>query len=160
MISSDLLAFYSYGSSWEHTYYHEMTGGFLVTQLARKYKPMSKNDRETFKKEQEMAIKYASFGFQIEHLNEMPGISAPDVAIRRNAIWIIVNGQKADFKRLSSDNNIYKEGKDARFKKKADLVMFEFSDRFAGLRRALEKLSKYNIKGYYYFTNGNSYYSF
>ena len=160
MINSDLLLFYSYDSSWERTYYHEMTGGYLVTQLARKYKPMSKNDRETFKKEQKMAIKYASLGFQIEHLNEMPGRSSPDVAIRRNAIGIIVNGQKADFKRLSSDNNIYKEGKDARFKKKAELVMFEFTDRFAGIRRALEKLSKYNIKGYYYFTNGNSYYSF
>ena len=92
MINSDLLLFYSYDSSWERTYFHEMTGGYLVTQLARKYKPMSKNDRETFNKEQEMAIKYASFGFQIEHLNEMPGRSSPDAAIRRNAIGIIVNG--------------------------------------------------------------------
>ena len=160
MITSDLSSFYSYDSSWERTFYHDISGGFLVTQLARKYKPMSKNDRETFKKEQGMAMKYASFGFQIEHLNEIPGRSTPDASIRRNATGIIVNGKTADFKRLSSDNNIYKEGKDARFKKGADLVMFEFTERFAGLRRALEKLSRYNIRGYYYFTNGNSYYAF
>lgn len=59
MLDKDRKTFYSYDSSWEHTFFDERTGGFLVTQLARKYKPMSKKDMETFLKEQRMGIKYA-----------------------------------------------------------------------------------------------------
>ena len=160
MTTSDLFTFYSYDSSWERTFFDDNTGGFLVTQLARKYKRMSKNDRNTFVKEQLMGMKYASFGFQIEHLNEMPGESAPDAAIRRHGLSFRVNGLTADFKKLSSDNNIYKEGKDARYKKRADLVMYEFSGHFSGTKRALEKLSRHGIHGYYYYSNENTCYSF
>ena len=160
MKHKDFITFVSYDSCWERTFFDEITGGFLVTQLARKYKPMSKNDRETFRKEQEMGIKFASFGFQIEHLNEIPGQSSPDASIRRHGTTIRVNGKTADFKRLTSDNNIYREGKDARYKKKADLVMFEFTGRFGGIQRALYKLSLIGIRGYYYYTGGKRYYSF
>ena len=37
MLDKDRKTFYSYDSSWEHTFFDERTGGFLVTQLARKY---------------------------------------------------------------------------------------------------------------------------
>ena len=36
MLDKDRKTFYSYDSSWEHTFFDERTGGFLVTQLARK----------------------------------------------------------------------------------------------------------------------------
>ena len=105
-------------------------------------------------------MKYASFGFQIEHLNEFPGISSPDVALVRHGYTVRVNGRLADLKRLSSANNIFKEGKDAIYKKGADIVMYEFTGHFRGLTRALEKLKIKNIHGYYYFSDGHTYYSF
>lgn len=159
-MDKDLKNFYAYGSEWERTFFDEKTGGFLVTELSRKYRPMSKNDKETFLKEQEMAIQYASFGFQIEHLNEIPGFSSPDARIKRLGISLIVNGRTADFKRLSSGNNIYKEGKDVRFKKKADLVLFEFTSHFDGIKRALEKLSDKRIQGYFFYSAEKKYYAF
>lgn len=159
-VESDRKTFYSYDAGWEHTYCDENTGGFLVTDLARKYKNMSKVEVEVFKKEQEMGMKYASFGFQIEHLNEISGISSPDVALYRHGISFKVNGLTADFKRMSSSNNIYNEGKDAKFKKKADLVMFEFKTHFEGIDRALKKLSQKGIHGYYYFFQEFEYHSF
>jgi hypothetical protein len=159
-IEDDRRAFYSYGPAWEHTYFDEVTGGFLVTNLARKYRPMSKIEREIFKKEQEMGVKYASFGFQIEHLYEISGISSPDIGIRRHGPHLMVNRRTADFKRLSSSNNIYNEGKDARFKKGAELVMYEFTGHFSGISRELERLSDRRIHGYYYFSGENQYYIF
>lgn len=156
----DRKEFYSYDSSWEHTFFDETTGGFLVTQLARKYKDKNKNEEEIFRKEQEMGMKYASFGFQIEHLYETPGVSSPDVAIHRHGISVRINGVMADLKRLSSSNNIYKEGKDARYKKGADLILFEFTWHFSGALRSLELLSKKGIHGYYYYSNEFKCYSF
>ena len=47
MINLDKRAFYSYDSGWERTFFDERTGGFVVTELARKYKTMSKHDLET-----------------------------------------------------------------------------------------------------------------
>ncbi len=159
-IEEDRRKFYSYESDWEHTYFDEETGGYLVTELQRKYKYMSKNELDIFRKEQEMGMKFASFGFQIEHLNEIAGISSPDVNLRRIGPNIIVNGKAAEFKRLSSDSNIYAEGKDAFFNKKAKLVMYEFTGKFSGIPRAIEKLSSKGIHGFYYYTNTNTFYSF
>ena len=105
-------------------------------------------------------MKYASFGFQIEHLNETPGISSPDVAIHRHGLPIRVNGVMADLKRLSSSNNIYQEGKDARYKKGADLILFEFTWHFSGVLRSLKILGLKGIHGYYYYSNEYRYYSF
>ena len=152
--------FYSYDSGWVRTYYDEKTGGFVVTELARKYKPMSKNERDIFNKEQRMAVKYASFGFQIEHLNENPGISSPDIRLRRIIRSINVNGITADFKCLSSSNKIYIEGKEVKFKKKADLVLFEFTSHFQGITRKIEKLVNKGIHGYYYYTDENECFQF
>ena len=160
MLGNDRKMFYSYDSGWEHTFFDERTGGFVVTELARKYKPMSRNESDIFLKEQRMAMKYASFGFQIEHLNECPGISSPDVNVIRCLNGMNKKGMTADFKQLSSANNIYQEGKDAMNKKRADLVMFEFTEHFNGLDRKLEKLVAKEIHGFYYYSNENSFYSF
>ena len=87
MITSDLLSFYSYDSCWERTYYNDETGGYVVTSLMRISEGIkSKNNYSIFLKEQLMCLKLASFGFQIEHLYEYPGISSPDIALHRHDI--------------------------------------------------------------------------
>lgn len=112
---------------------------------------MSKNEKDVFLKEQCMGIRLASFGFHMEHLYEQTGISSPDV---------IINGYKADLKQLSSANNIYAEGKDAFEKKKASLLIYEFTEHFSGIKRALEKLSEKGIHGLYYYSDEKEYYLF
>ena len=159
-IQEDRKKFYSYESNWEHTFFDEKTGGYLVTELQRKYKPMSKNELDIFRKEQEMGMKYASFGFQIEHLNEIAGISSPDVSLRRIGPNIIVNGKTAEFKRLSSSNKIYLEGKDAKYKKKASIVMFEFTKHAKGITEKIILLSQKGIHGHYFYSDEQWYHSF
>ena len=159
-IEEDRSKFYSYESDWEHTYFDERTGGYLVTEVSRKYKHMSKNELDIFRKEQKMGMKFASFGFQIEHLNEIAGISSPDVKLRRIGPDIIVNGKAAEFKRLSSSNKIYLEGKDAKYKKRASLVMFEFTKHAKGITEKIILLSQKGIHGHYYYSDEQRYHSF
>ena len=113
-----------------------------------------------FLKEQTMCHRYASYGFQLEHLYEEPGTSSPDVEVKRHGSLVMVEGKLGDLKRLSSTNNIYKEGKEAIFKKGADIVMFEFTNRFPGIKRELQRLADKHIHGYYYYTDEDKYYSF
>ena len=161
MLDKDRKTFYSYDSGWEHTFYDERTGGFLVTQLARKYKRMSKRDLETFRKEQRMGVKYASFGFQIEHLNELPGVSSPDAFVRRHGTTaIVVNGQLADFKSTKSANNIVNYAEHAIKDQGAQIVMFEFTERATGIVDKIKSLTAKGIHGYYYYSDDKEYHSF
>ena len=69
-------------SKWEHTYYNDKTGGFLVTDRRRiTIGQMNKQEKYKFKKEQWMSEQFADFGFQIEHLAEEPGISSHDTNV-------------------------------------------------------------------------------
>jgi hypothetical protein len=160
-IGKDRKAFYSYGAEWERTVFDERTGGFIVTELQRKYRPMSKNDITTYLKEQRMALKYASFGFQIEHRYERPGYSSPDAFIRRHGRGAyIVNGQLSDFKSTKSANNIVKYGEYAVKKQGAQLVLFEFTAHAKGITNGLKTLYQKGTHGYYYFDDELMYYSF
>ena len=160
-MDKDLKNFYAYGSEWERTFFDEKTGGFLVTELSRKYRPMSKNDLMTYLKEQRMALKYASFGFQIEHRYERPGYSSPDAYLRRHGMGsLFVNGQLADFKSTKSANNIVKYGEYAIKKQGAQLVMFEFTVYAKGIANGLKALSQKGIHGYYYYFDAQEYQSF
>ena len=161
MLDKDRKTFYSYDSGWEHTYYDDRTGGFLVTQLARKYKRMSKRDLETFRKEQRMGVKYASFGFQIEHLNELPGVSSPDAFVRRHgATAIVVNGHVADFKSTKSSNNIVNYAKHAVRDQGADFVFIEFESHDRKIPARIKELIGNNIHGYFYYIDESTYSSF
>ena len=160
-MNKDLKNFYEYGSEWERTFFDEKTGGFLVTELSRKYRPMSKNDLMTYLKEQRMALKYASFGFQIEHRYERPGYSSPDAFLLRHGMGtFIVNGHLADFKSTKSSNNIVKYGEYAIKKQGAELVLFEFTHRAKGITNGIKALAQKGIHGYYYYDDALEYDAF
>ena len=160
-LHEDRRLFYSYGPEWEKTFFDEVTGGFLVTQLSRKYKYMSPNDRQTFLKEQRMGLKYASFGFQIEHKYEIPGVSSPDaVIIRHGNDTLIVDGQLADFKSTKSANNIVNYAEYAIKKQGAQLVMFEFTAHAKGIADKMKTLTSKGIHGYFYYVDENKYGAF
>ena len=161
MINSDLFVFYSYDSSWERTYFHEETGGFVVTSLMRISEAnKSKNNLTIFFKERRMCIKLSSFGFQIEHLYELPGVSSPDIALRRHGCYVRIHGKTAELKQLSSSNKIYREGINARYKKGADLLIIEFTKHTMGILREIGRLTGKGVHGYYYFLNEDTYYAF
>ena len=44
--------------------------------------------------------------------------------------------------------------------KKADLVLFEFTSHFDGIKRALEKLSDKRLQGYFFYSAEKKYYAF
>jgi hypothetical protein len=154
--------FCSYDTSlWEHSYFSPSSGGFYVTSLARKtFGLLNKQTYEIFQKEQRMCLRFASFGFQIEHLFEVTGISSPDISILRHGPIFRVNGRSADLKSLSSGNNLVKQAKNAIRKKKADLVLFEFTCHNKRIARELNKLPRLGIHGYYYYTDEDTYYVF
>ena len=161
MINLDKRAFYSYDSGWERTFFDERTGGFVVTELARKYKTMSKHDLETFLKEQRMAMRFASFGFQIEHLNEMPGISSPDAYVRKHGgESLTVKGHLADFKSTKSANNIVEYAKHAVRDQGADFLLIEFLSHDVRIPSAIRSMISNKIHGYYYYWDDNKYRSF
>ena len=161
-MDKDLKSFYAYGSEWERTFFDEKTGGFLVTELSRKYKDMSPNDRDTFIKEQRMGMKYASFGFQIQHLDEKTGISTPDAFVNRHGRMpsIIVNGHYADFKSSQSGNNAVDYAKHAIREQGAEFVLWEFTSHHKKIPSAIREMISNGIHGYYYYSDEETYRSF
>lgn len=111
-------------------------------------------------KEQKMCRKLVSFGFQIEHLYEVPGVSSPDIAVKRHGCIVKIGGRLAELKQLSSSNKIYNEGKNAKYNKKADLIIFEFTKQSSGIFREIGRLTGIGIHGYYYYTDSKTYYAF
>lgn len=149
---------------WEHTYYNPSSSGYVVTELGRiAFGQKNKQEKAKFDKEQRMCRKYADFGFQIEHLSENPGIPTHDVNVVNASSLssiVLVNGQKGDLKSLSSGNNVYRHGMEAIKKQGAEIVLFEFTARSAQIRSELNKLSRKNVHGFYYFMGEDRYYSF
>lgn len=67
---------------WEKTAFFYETNGFLVTSRKRmELSTRNKNEALKFQKERQMCLRYAGFGFRIEHLAEYPGVSSSDVNI-------------------------------------------------------------------------------
>ena len=162
---ANILRFEEYDEKqWERTAFFLESGGFLVTSKQRLLKSsINKREYSKFQKERRMCLRYASFGFQIEHLSEYPGLSSPDVNIIRHPQKggvVLVNGQRADLKSLSSANNIVRHAKYAIFKQKAELVLFEFPTRSSAIENTLKNLSNKKIHGYYYFSDEEGYNSF
>ena len=115
---------------------------------------MLDKDRKTF-------YSYASFGFQIEHLNELPGVSSPDAFVRRHGTTAIeVNGQLADFKSTKSSNNIVNYAKHAVRDQGADFVFIEFESHDRKIPARIKELIGNNIHGYFYYIDESTYLSF
>ena len=146
---------------WERTLFDNNTCGYLVTSLQRiAAAGKSKNAHEIFVKEQKMCRKLVSFGFQLEHLSEIPGVSSPDIALKKHGYLVRINGKTADLKQLSSANNISRQAKEAIHKKKVNLVIFEFITQTYEIENEIRKLSKKGIHGYYYYSDSTIYSSF
>lgn len=139
-------------------------GGFVVTERKRIAEGSASNQAQIdFQKERNMALKYASFGFQIEHLADNKRMGGnPDVRLRRRGPNIRVNGQLADLKRVVSEKKVYDRGKEAITKNGAKLIMFEFAFQREGRkwRKRLNDLVTNGWHGVYYFSNENQYYTF
>ena len=147
---------------WEHTYFDEETGGFVVTDRERITEGnKSKNNKDVFKNEEEICKFFAKKGFRIEHLAEPRGEKAPDAKIIRGSHGLItVDGKLAEIKNTRSKSNIEHYAEYAK-KKGAKIIIFRFTERNSELESAAHKLGRMNIiHGYYYYAGDNSYVEF
>ena len=121
-------------------------GGRLTTTRKRFYEAIkSKNKWEIFEKEQEMGRVLARDGHRVMH-REGEG--------ERNTYDAIVDGKKADFKRVASHNNIVNYAKKAVREQGAEIVVFQIDKENSKVYEQLNVASRqYNIHGYYFFTN-------
>ena len=91
-----------------------------------------------------MGKNYANKGYNVTILDDT---SLPD-----GSYDALINGLKAEFKSLSSHNNIHRHASEAIKKKKAQIIAFEFTNNTPEIRRALEELAQKGYKFIYYFT--------
>ena len=150
-------------NQWERTAIFP-NGGFVVTENKRiAESTASEQTKKDFNKEREMAIKYASFGYQIEHLADRKNKGGnPDVRLKRRGPHIRVNGELADLKRVDSEKKVYDRGRDAITKNGAKLIMFEFTFPRSGKkwRKRINELVNKGWHGVYFFTGEDKCYTF
>ena len=139
-------------NKWEKAYFDENSGGFLVVDKQRlAHSTLNKNEKTKFLKEFNMSLVLTKNGYEVELLKEISRIPSPDAKI---------NGILAEFKSLSSHNNIVKEAKDAVRKKGAKIVVFEFEHETEKIYKQILILQKKSIHGKYFFTNKEKVYDF
>ena len=107
----------------------------------------NKQERAKFIKELGMCDVLARKGFHIDMVEEIAGISSPD---------ILINGKKADLKSTRGTGNIVKYGKKAVKEQGADIVIFEFEKFADEIYTELNKLKRLNIHGMYFVKGENS----
>mgnify|MGYP004499895495 FL=1 len=107
----------------------------------------NKQERAKFIKELGMCDVLAREGFHIDMVEEIAGISSPD---------ILINGKKADLKSTRGTGNIVKYGKKAVKEQGADIVIFEFEKFADEIYTELNKLKRLNIHGMYFVKGENS----
>jgi hypothetical protein len=88
----------------------------------------------------------AKNGYRVLHINDT-GVIKYDA---------YVNDIASELKRLSSENNIENEAKDAIHVKKAKLVVFEFEKETRAIYKELDNLVKVKIHGMYWFKKRES----
>lgn len=151
-------------SVWEKTAVFNESAGYVVTSKQRIARSqINKNEASKYQKEKRMCLRYAGYGFRIEHLSEFPGKRSHDINIIYHPTTLgvaIVNGKKADLKSLKGANNIIKRAKYAIYRQKAELILFEFPTRSKSIENTLRSLSNIGIHGYYYYSDENEYQSF
>ena len=132
------------GMEWQKDYFNGTNGGFLAThQDRRKAAEASKNERLKYEKEEAMCRTFARAGYRVEHQAEQPGVSSPD---------ILIDGLKADLKRVSSHNNVVKYARKAVEKQGAECVLFQIDSMTEQMRNELNALKRRNIKVLYFIT--------
>ena len=141
-------------SKWEKTAFYPDTGGYLVTD--RKRIAQMGQDTDKDRKEIRTANFFASKGFQIEYLEDMPGTY--DVNVVGKARFI-VNGKRADMKSSVSGNNIVHYAKHAVKDQGAEFVLIEFQQHHKKISEAINEMRRNHIKGYYYFMGEDKYYA-
>lgn len=143
--------------NWVRTY-RSPSGGYVDTDPRRiAESTRNRNEREKFEKEQRMCRNYADFGFKIQHLYEVYGVSSADVRVlsygHRESL-VTINGEKADLKSTASANNVEHYAKHAIRDQGAEKVLFEFTSREKEqqILGKIRKLNREGFHGYYYFT--------
>lgn len=132
------------GTEWKKDYFNGNNGGFLAThQDRRKAAGVSKNERMKYEKEEVMCRAFAHAGYRVIHQAEQPGISSPD---------ILIDGLKADLKRVSSHNNVVKYARKAIEKQGAECVLFQIDSMTEQMRNELNALKRRNIRVLYFIT--------
>lgn len=126
-------------------YFDEATGGYVAVHKDRiPTKNTSRNKREVYNKEYNMAMVFAKHGMRQQLLHEDDNNAGHDV---------ICNGFKAEYKQTSSHNNILKKAIYAVREQGADMVLFEFTRRDSRIQDKIWQLKNKGIKGYYYYTD-------
>lgn len=132
------------GKEWLKDYFNGQNGGFLATHQQRKAAAeVSKNERQKYEKEVEMCLTFARSGYRVKHQDERPGTSSPDV---------VIDGMKADLKRVSSHNNVVKYARKAVEKQGAECVLFQIDEMTEQMRNELDALKRRKIKALYFVT--------
>ncbi len=122
-------------------YKSEKGGNVSVNASRLENANKNKQEFEKFKKEYHMCRVLADNGYNIEMLEEKPGVSSSD---------ILINGMKADLKSTRSAANIVKYAKKAVQKQNSELVIFEFENMTDEIHKELNKLILKGIHGMYY----------
>lgn len=131
------------GSSIEQTYRNGKSGGVVYTEKSRiEISKKSKNERQKYDKEQNIAKKLADDGHAVFHLD--------DSKLKDGSYDALVDGIKTDFKETGSANNIGKYSKHAIEKQKAEQVVFNFTKFNGDFQNEINKLKEKGIHGYYY----------
>lgn len=135
----------SFDKKWKREFFNEKNGGYLVVHKNRIARSkINKNETQKYEKEFRMVKNYANAGHRIEMLEELPGISSPDV---------LFNGFKADLKSLSSHNNIFRDVDKALRKQGAEIILIEFTVKSKEIMNKINELKRKGYKTYYYFSS-------
>lgn len=128
---------------------YQSKNGIVITEQSRiDQANKSKNEMEKYNKESDMCKDLADYGHEVFQLD--------DRKLSDGSYDILLDGRKADLKRMKGTNNVYREGKSAIQKQGADLVVFKFDKYTAKMNREIEKLQGNGIHGYYYLKDGGS----
>ena len=105
---------------------------------------MSKQELMKYEKESEMCKVLATNGHVVRHVN--------DAELSDGSYDAVVDGVKADLKRLSSANNIKREARRATKRQGAEMTIFQFDNDTPQIRNVLAELKRKGFKFMYFFT--------
>lgn len=144
--SSDFKEFRAFSRDWEKTYFDHQTGGYVVTHRERiESGHKTKQEREKFDKEQEMANDLAVLGHRIEHLSDQGRKPKRTYDIK-------FDGTPTELKSVGSHNNVKKYITHAFINQGAKAVVVRIENR-ANKTKVLKEMAKAKSHGrpiYYY----------
>lgn len=127
------------------SFYHSESGGMVITDPQRvELSRRSKQELMKYEKESEMCKVLATNGHVVRHVN--------DTELSDGSYDAVVDGVKADLKRLSSANNIKREARRATKRQGAEMTIFQFDNDTPQIRNVLAELKRKGFKFMYFFT--------